>query len=147
MIKIVFYTYIFVRWMGGWGYHTGIGAVLFFLLWVAFMALSVCMAATGPLLTIVSICKLFKVDTRQIQRTIVILLRNPSGRAILFGHWGTMGLTALICFVGYFFTGSNAACLVHWDAPGVFEWVLLIWYGYSVYSFFKNVESFMSILD
>lgn len=147
MIKIVFYTYIFVRWTGGWGYHTGIGKLLFLLVWIAFMALSVCMAAAGPLLTVVSIGRLFRVDISQMRRTIIQLLRNHAGRTLLFGHLGTMGLTALVCFIGYFFTGSNAACLVHWNVPGMFEWILVIWYGYSVYSFFKNGESFMSIFE
>ncbi len=139
MIKIIFYSYIFVRWTGGWGCHSGIGAFLFFCIWTAFMALSVWMATFGPLLTIVSLGKLFKCNTNQIRYGLIRILHTPGGMTLLFGHLGSMGLTALICYFLYYFTPKSTVCLLHWGTPASFEWLLLAWYGYSVFSFFKNV--------
>ena len=137
MIKIIFYTYIFVRWTGGWGIHTGLGAWAFFALWTAFMVLSVFMAALGPLLTIVSVASLFGMNPRNCYY-ISRMLQQPAGRALIMGHWGTMSLTALICYIAYFFTGETAACISDWNRPATIEWLLFAWYGFSVYSFFKN---------
>lgn len=139
MIKIIFYSYIFIRWTGGWGGHSGMGAFLFFCIWTAFMALSVWMATFGPLLTIVSLGKLFRCNTDQLRYCLIRIVRTPGGMAFLFGHLGSMGITALICYFGYYLTPESTACVAHWGAPSLFEWPLLAWYGYSVYSFFKNV--------
>jgi len=113
MIKIIFYTYIFVRWTGGWGIHTGLGAFLFFVLWTAFMVLSVCMAALGPLLTVVSVARLFGSSGDGMKNFLRQLFWQPAGRALVFGHWGVMGLTALVCYFAYYFTSNCTACLVH----------------------------------
>ena len=140
MIKIIFYTYIFIRWTGGWGVHTGIGAFCFGILWTAFMFLSISMGTFGPLLTVVSIGKLFKLNVNELRNGLIHMLHTPGGRMLLFGHIGTMAVTALICYFAYFLTGANLpACIVHWGEPFFFEWILLVWYGYSVYSFFKNM--------
>jgi len=142
MIKIIFYTYLFIRWTGGWGTHTGLGALFFLCLWTAFMILAVCMAAFGPALTIIGLARMFGANTEQIRFHLIRLMHIPSGQAFLIGHWGTMGLTALVCYFGYYLTGSQVACLVHWGEPSFFEWLLLFWYGYSVYVFFKCCKNF-----
>lgn len=108
------------------------------------MALSVCMAAFGPFLTIVGLGKLFRYHGRQIQNFIGVALRNPAGRAFLLGHLGSMAVTALVCYIAYYFTGENQACAFHWGIPSMFEWGLFAWYLYSVYVFFKNGKWMLS---
>lgn len=139
MIKVIFYTYIFIRWTGGWRGHSGLGAFLFFCIWTAFMALSVWMAAFGPLLTIVSLGRLFKFNANEMRYGLIRIVHTPGGMALLFGHLGSMAITALICYLVYYFTPESVACIVHWSVPSLFEWLLLAWYCYSVYSFFKNL--------
>lgn len=148
MIKIIFYTYIFVRWTGGWGFHTGLGAWLFFLLWTAFMVLSVCMGALGPLLTIISIGRLFKCNVSQIRYGLVRIMHTPGGMALIFGHIGTMAITALICYFAYFLLRDEnlVPCIVNLGKPSFFEWLLLAWYLFSVQSFFKNIGTFGDVV-
>ena len=107
------------------------------------MALSVWMASFGPLLTIVSLGKLFKYNTDQIRYGLIRIVHTPAGMAFLFGHLGSMGITALICYFGYYLTHESTACVAHWGTPSLFEWLLLAWYVYSVYSFFKNVGTLL----
>jgi len=137
MIKVVLSTYIFIRWTGGWGVHDGFWALVFLALWTAFMVLVVCMAALGPLLTIVSIARLFHCDAGNIRVGLVNAVKTPAGRTLLFGHWATMGISAVVCYIGYFFSGSIAPCLLHWSKPMFFEWLVLAWFIYSAYTFIK----------
>lgn len=137
MIKMVFYTYVFVRWTGGWGVHTGLGAWTFLVLWTGFVLCSIAMAALGPSLTIVSIGRLFGCDGTQILVFFRRMLMQPAGRALIMGHWGTMALTALICYFAYYLTGSIPAAVANPSGVRLIEWVLAVWYVYQVYSFVK----------
>ena len=147
MIKIIFYTYIFIRWTGGWGTHSGFGAFLFFLLWTAFMGLSVWMATFGPLLTIVSLGKLFHFNTNEIRYGLIRIVHTSGGLPLLFGHLGSMAITALICYFVYYLSNDAVACILHWGKPSLFEWILLAWYCYSVYSFFRNLSTLGDVMS
>ena len=112
------------------------------------MVLSVCMGALGPLLTIISIGRLFKCNVSQIRYGLVRIVHTPGGVALLFGHLGTMAITALICYVAYFLLRDESLvpCIVNLGKPSFGEWLLLAWYLFSVHSFFKNLGSFGGVV-
>lgn len=147
MIKIIFYTYIFVRWTGGWGAHTGLGAWMFFVIWTVFMLFSVMMAAAGPVLTVVSIANLLGCDSRNIAMWFRRTLMQPAGRALIMGHWGSMSLTALVCYIAYYFTGNINAAIANPSSAHFIEWILGAWYFYQVYSFKKNGAIFKHVMS